>query len=223
MPVAEIRGTGKSTVDKPEMVKACLVPWYTISPSPDVNRACTHLAASSSQTMAPGDSRSAGLALHVAAPNAATNCFGSNKSSGLFMEATLHRQLPLRRSKRHRFVGERLEALYSQQLSDVAPQLAHHFEEGADWERAARYLQMASGAARRRYARRETVAMLQRALELAGKLPAVRSAAIENALLEDLATMTAASFETVDRAVESYETMAARVWPLLSTMDERLG
>jgi tetratricopeptide (TPR) repeat protein len=38
----------------------------------------------------------------------------------------------------------------------------------------------------------------------------VRSAAIENALLEDLATMTAASFETVDRAVESYETLAAR-------------
>jgi hypothetical protein len=91
-PVAEIRGTGKSTVDKPEMVKACLVPWYTISPSPDVNGACAHLAASSSQTMAPGDSRSAGLALHVAAPNAATNCSGSNKSSGLFMEATLQRR-----------------------------------------------------------------------------------------------------------------------------------
>jgi tetratricopeptide (TPR) repeat protein len=54
------------------------------------------------------------------------------------------------------------------------------------------------------------MAMLQRALELAGKLPAVRSAAIENALLEDLASMTAASFETVDRAVESYETLAAR-------------
>jgi hypothetical protein len=92
MPVAEIRGTGKSTVDKPEMVKACLVPWYTISPSPDVNRAHALLPASSSQTMAPGDSRSAGLALHVAAPNAAANCFGSNKSSGLFTEATLHRR-----------------------------------------------------------------------------------------------------------------------------------
>ena len=128
----------------------------------------------------------------------------------LYREVLYRRQAPLRRAKLHQRIGERLEALYSQQLSDVAPQLAYHFEQGADWQRAARYLQLASGAARRRYARREAVAMLQQALDLSSKLPAASSATMESALLEDLATMTAASFDTMDRAVESYEKIAAR-------------
>ena len=36
----------------------------------------------------------------------------------------------------HRRIGERLEALFAAQLRDVAPELAHHFEAGAEWARA---------------------------------------------------------------------------------------
>src|SRR5260370_26852904 len=57
----------------------------------------------------------------------------------------------------HRRIGERLEALFAERLSDVAPELALHFEEGSDWSRAVRYLRLMAETAGRRYAPREGV------------------------------------------------------------------
>jgi len=62
---------------------------------------------------------------------------------GLYREVLYRRQSPVRRAKLHFKIGERLEALYSQQLREVAPALAHHFEQGGDPARAASYRQLA--------------------------------------------------------------------------------
>ena len=77
----------------------------------------------------------------------------------------------------HARIGERLEALYGKALSEIAAELAHHFEEGLDWPRAATYLQLSADTAGRRYAHREATAILRHALALTRKLPDPQRAA----------------------------------------------
>jgi DNA-binding winged helix-turn-helix (wHTH) protein len=89
----------------------------------------------------------------------------------LYREVLYRRQPPLRRSKLHRAVGERLEALYSQQLSDVSAELAYHFEQVSDWSRTVKYLRLAAEASEERYAHLEAIALLEHALVLARRLP----------------------------------------------------
>ena len=78
----------------------------------------------------------------------------------LYREVFYRRQALGRRAKLHRRTGERLEALYSEQVSEVAPELAHHFEAGSDWPRAGKYLRLASETAARRFAHAELAARL---------------------------------------------------------------
>jgi DNA-binding winged helix-turn-helix (wHTH) protein/tetratricopeptide (TPR) repeat protein len=128
----------------------------------------------------------------------------------LYRDVFYRRQAPLRRAKLHQRIGQRLEALYSQQLSEVGSELAHHFEEGADWPRAVKYLCLAADTAGRRYARWEAMAILQHALDLSSKLPEAQRLENETGILEKQATMWAVSFDTMGRAVECYESMAER-------------
>ena len=109
----------------------------------------------------------------------------------MYREVFYQRQAPRRRAKLHRRVGERLEVLFSERLSDVAPDLADHFEKSSDWPRAIRYLRLAADRAGRRYAHRDATDMLQQALYLAGRLPDADRAAIETEVLEKLATHVA--------------------------------
>jgi predicted ATPase len=97
----------------------------------------------------------------------------------LYREVFYQRQAPCRRAKLHRRVGEKLEALFSKQLSDVAPELADHFEKCADWSRAIKYLRLAAERAARRCAHREATALLEQAFALATKLPDGDRAATE--------------------------------------------
>ena len=55
--------------------------------------------------------------------------------------------------------------------SDVAAELAYHFEAGAEWARAVTYLRLAADTAGRRYAYREAATTLQHALALVTHLP----------------------------------------------------
>jgi hypothetical protein len=126
----------------------------------------------------------------------------------LYREVFYQRQAPGRRAKLHRRVGERLEVLFSERLSDVAPDLADHFEKSSDWPRAIKYLRLAADRAGRRYAHREATAMLQQALRLAGRLPDSDRAAIETEILEKLATIYVASFDM--RAIETDEALRVR-------------
>src|SRR5262249_22388710 len=125
----------------------------------------------------------------------------------LYRDVCYWRQAPGRRATLHRRLGEWLEALYAAQLGEAAPQLAHHFEAGADWPRAVTYLRLAADMAGRRYAPRETAALLQHALALVDHLPEAARAVTEIELLGQLATMYVAPYT---RAIEIYEDLAAR-------------
>jgi hypothetical protein len=61
--------------------------------------------------------------------------------------------------------------MYARRMEDVVLELAHHFEQGADWSRAIDYLRQAAEIAGRRHAHRQADTMLARALELVNHLP----------------------------------------------------
>jgi DNA-binding winged helix-turn-helix (wHTH) protein/tetratricopeptide (TPR) repeat protein len=126
----------------------------------------------------------------------------------LYRQVLYDRQLPPRRARLHRQIGERLAALYAQRMEDVVPELAYHFEQAADWPRAIDYLRQAAEIAGRRYAHRQADAMLARALELVGHLPEAQRERMEPQLLAILAAHRWATFDM--RAIENYETLAAR-------------
>src|SRR5215468_4198321 len=89
----------------------------------------------------------------------------------LYREVCYWRQAPGHRAMRHRRLGAHLEGLFAPQLQDVAAELAHHFEAGAEWARAITYLQLVADTAGQRYAYREAATTLQHALALVPHLP----------------------------------------------------
>src|SRR3984885_9914315 len=126
----------------------------------------------------------------------------------LYRQVLYDRQLPGRRARLHRQIGERLAALYAQRMEEVVPELAYHFEQAADCPRAVDYLQQAAQIAGRRYAHRQADALLARALELVSHLSGAQRAQAEPQLLVALAAHRAAAFDI--RAIETYETLVAR-------------
>jgi DNA-binding winged helix-turn-helix (wHTH) protein/tetratricopeptide (TPR) repeat protein len=76
-----------------------------------------------------------------------------------------------RRIQLHRRVGLRGEELYGPRANEIAAELAMHFEQAADYDRAARYLQQAAVNAMHRAAYREAIALSRRGLELLATLP----------------------------------------------------
>jgi hypothetical protein len=126
----------------------------------------------------------------------------------LYRQVLYDRQLPGRRARLHRQIGERLAALYAPRLEEVVPELAYHFEQAADWPRAVDYLQQAAQIAGRRYAHRQADVLLARALELVSHLSGAQRAQVELQLLVALAAHRAAAFDM--RAIETYETLVAR-------------
>jgi DNA-binding winged helix-turn-helix (wHTH) protein len=126
----------------------------------------------------------------------------------VYRQVLCDRQSPGRRARIHHQIGERLAALYAQRIEDVAPELAYHFEQAADWPRAIEYLQRAADIAARRYANRQADSILARALELASHLPEAQRVRTEPQLLTTLAARRMAASDI--RAIETYETLAAR-------------
>ena len=126
----------------------------------------------------------------------------------LYREVFYRRQAEARRAKLHQRIGEHLEALCSERLGEVAPELAHHFEEGSDWPRAMKYLRLAAETAGRRYALPETTALLRHALDLLGNLPEAERAVNETEVLAKLATVYIVSFD--GRAIDTYEALVQR-------------
>jgi DNA-binding winged helix-turn-helix (wHTH) protein len=126
----------------------------------------------------------------------------------LYRQVLYDRQVPPRRARLHRQIGERLAALYAQRMEVVVPELAYHFEQAAEWPRAIDYLRQAAEIAGRRYAHRQADAMLARAVELVSHLPETQRERMEPQLLAILAAHRWATFDM--RAIEDYETLAAR-------------
>jgi predicted ATPase/DNA-binding winged helix-turn-helix (wHTH) protein len=125
----------------------------------------------------------------------------------LYRQVLYDRQLPGRRARLHRQIGERLEATYAQRMEAVVPELAYHFEQAADWPRAIEYLQRAAEIAERRHAHMQADSMLTRALELVSNLPEATRARTELQLLTTLAAHRVAALDV--RAIETVEILAA--------------
>jgi DNA-binding winged helix-turn-helix (wHTH) protein len=126
----------------------------------------------------------------------------------IYWQVIYDRQSPGRRARLHHRIGERLAALFARRTEDVAPELAYHFEQAADWPRAIDYLRQAAEVAGRRYAHRQVDSILARALELVSHLPEAQRAQTEPQLLAMLAAHRMGAFDA--RAIETYETLAAR-------------
>jgi predicted ATPase len=78
---------------------------------------------------------------------------------------------PLKRADWHQKIGERREHAFSAEVGTVAVELANHFEQSRDYERAARYLQQAGAQAVRRSAYSEAISLATKGLALLRWLP----------------------------------------------------
>jgi DNA-binding winged helix-turn-helix (wHTH) protein len=101
---------------------------------------------------------------------------------------------PLRLVELHRVIGERLEEIYSPELrDDLAIRLAQHFALARDWSRSLNYLRSALRIANSRFARRDALAIVGRAVELAANLPDSARILAEMEFLERRAAIEAAA------------------------------
>jgi predicted ATPase len=89
----------------------------------------------------------------------------------LYQQVLYERLTVMRRVHLHRRIGEWEEGTYGKRVSEIAAELAMHFERGQDYERAVRYLTQAGENALRRSAPREAIALLTKGLELLQTLP----------------------------------------------------
>ena len=113
----------------------------------------------------------------------------------LYREVLYQRQGPAQRAMLHRRGAERLEELFAASLDDVAPELAHHFEQGADWKRALKYLRWVAEVAGKQGAWDRANANLEHALTVAAKLPPKERAATEAGVLESLLGISLATMD----------------------------
>ena len=85
---------------------------------------------------------------------------------GLYQEVLYQRLTPGQKARLHQRVGRRLEAAYGSQAPFHATELARHYTEGRDAERAVHYLQLAADQAKARGAYKEGVLHLSHALKI---------------------------------------------------------
>jgi DNA-binding winged helix-turn-helix (wHTH) protein/tetratricopeptide (TPR) repeat protein len=89
----------------------------------------------------------------------------------LYREVIYGRITPVRRSQFHQRIGERIEDAYQQNVGEVSTELALHFDQARDADRALRYRELAAQRAWQRAAMREAVEHLRAALVIVGRLP----------------------------------------------------
>jgi DNA-binding winged helix-turn-helix (wHTH) protein/tetratricopeptide (TPR) repeat protein len=126
------------------------------------------------------------------APGAGISAYYEFRHS-LYREA-LYRRLPsAQRINFHRRLAEKMETLYtaappdatSELALELASELALHFENGREYERAARYLIFSAENAGRRYAHRDSITILQHGLELLAHVSTDSGRALEIEILEN--------------------------------------
>ncbi|WP_158792042.1 AAA family ATPase [Granulicella sp. L60] len=126
----------------------------------------------------------------------------------LYRDVLYERQSSGRKSARHHQIGIQLETLHRGRQEEVAAEIALHFEHASDWTRTVKFLSLAAENSERRYAHREAIALLTRALGLVDRISATERPDIELQILERLATICVASFDP--RCTEIYEQLSER-------------
>jgi predicted ATPase/DNA-binding winged helix-turn-helix (wHTH) protein len=89
----------------------------------------------------------------------------------LYLEVAYSLVPPMRRSQIHHRIAERGVSIYGDHVSEIAAELAMHFEQSRDWPRAAQYLLQAAENATHRSAHHESAALARRGLEVLKSLP----------------------------------------------------
>jgi predicted ATPase len=89
----------------------------------------------------------------------------------VYQQVLYERMLASRRVHAHQRIGHCGEEVYGTRTSEIAAELAMHFEQATDYRRAARYLHQAAVNALRRSAYREAIVLSRRGLELLARLP----------------------------------------------------
>jgi len=89
----------------------------------------------------------------------------------LYQDVLSARIPPSRRRRLHQLVGERLERAYAADAAPVAAELGTHFDKSGDRARAVEYLGQAADVAQKRFADREAIAYIERALGLLETMP----------------------------------------------------
>lgn len=89
----------------------------------------------------------------------------------LYREVLYQRLTASRRQRLHQQIGERVEYAYGERASEIAAELAVHFEQGHNYHKAIQYLEQAGKNSTQRVAYAEAVQHLTKALELLKTLP----------------------------------------------------
>jgi len=92
-------------------------------------------------------------------------------SHGIFQKRLYDDLGPVRKRILHKKIGECLEELYKERLSEAAPRLVRHYETVEDYEKALDYALMAARAQRRELAYQTTIDWDEKALAFLDKLP----------------------------------------------------
>jgi DNA-binding winged helix-turn-helix (wHTH) protein len=116
---------------------------------------------------------------------------------------------PFRRARLHRVIADQLEEIYPpDQRSDLTIRLAQHFASAREWPLALIYLRSALRVATIRYARRDALAILDLASELAANLSETDRNSAQIEFLERRAAIQAATHDA--EAGDTYTQLAAK-------------
>jgi DNA-binding winged helix-turn-helix (wHTH) protein/tetratricopeptide (TPR) repeat protein len=127
----------------------------------------------------------------------------------LYREVLYRKLHPAQRVKFHRCLAEGLEGLCATDEPEMGTELALHFEEGRDYERAARYLMVAAQNATRRCAHGEAIAVLEHARELLLKIAKDRAREVNLQILERIGNSYYALGD-MEQSAAMYNSMATR-------------
>ena len=127
----------------------------------------------------------------------------------LYREVLYRRLSDVNRSKLHRRLGERLQALCTPCKPELASELALHFEAGHEYEHAIRYLMLAAENAARRFAHQDSIQVLQHALDVVPKVASMGGIQLEAQILE-LAGDAHYALGAMFDSAKAYEKAAAK-------------
>ena len=130
----------------------------------------------------------------------------------LYRQVLYDRVTPGRRAQLHRRIGERQERGYGERSSVIAAELAMHFEQGRDYQRAVSYHQQAADNANQRGGYREAVTHLKKGIQLLQSLPDP-SERIEQELSLQI-TLSLPLTATKGEAAPEVEKACSRAWEL---------
>jgi len=102
----------------------------------------------------------------------------------LYRDVLYRRLSDVTRSRLHRLLARRLESLFTPTNHEIASEIAMHFEEGFDFENTIKFLIVAAENAARRFAYKDSVQILQDALERVDRVSANKRLELELRILE---------------------------------------